>query len=223
MSSGSAPQEDKMTISDDGILHVLPPVCDEIDALLRNSNNIIVTTHYGMDGDAVGSVVALFEALTALGKKVRTVNPTPTPYNYKFIAPDGTFAPEIIDDCDFDLIVCLDAANGERIKYPASLEKKVPLINIDHHLGNTKFGSVNWIDGDSPCVSSSSWSCLMFCSIPNIWSSYFCIPSSWGAERSLIASLTSSIASSKSLTFPAAVSYSVSIDFSFSLAPSSSR
>ncbi len=127
-------------------------VCFQIDEQIRKSANIAITTHYGMDGDAVGSCVALREVLRDAGKRVIMINCTPTPYNYKFIAPDGSFETELPPDFAPDLFIVLDAATPGRIRRENPLPTGVPIVNIDHHIGNSLFGAYNWIEPKSPCV-----------------------------------------------------------------------
>lgn len=65
---------------------------------------------------------------------------TLTPANVRI--EEGTFT--------FDLIICADCANLDRIgsfyEENSSLFYEVPVVNIDHHAGNTNFGKVNIVD-----------------------------------------------------------------------------
>lgn len=51
---------------------------------------------------------------------------------------------------NFDLVVCADCANLDRVgafyEENSSIFYEVPVVNIDHHAGNTNFGKVNIVD-----------------------------------------------------------------------------
>ena len=49
-----------------------------------------------------------------------------------------------------DAAVVVDCANFERMGAICdSISKRGPLINIDHHGSNTRYGDINWIDAQS--------------------------------------------------------------------------
>ena len=130
----------------------LPPVCDKIDDLLRSAAVIAVTTHIRMDGDAVGSTIAMSEVLKAMGKDVRLFNPSPPPANTLFLSNGCRFHsdPQMLEGVE--LIISLDCANIERIGLPRGIELGVPRINIDHHISNSLNFEFDWVDDDAPCV-----------------------------------------------------------------------
>ena len=69
-----------------------------------------------------------------------------TPKGGKFDESDVTFRQT---GPKFDLIIAVDTPNLERLgnlAEPADLFYEIPLVNIDHHPSNEKFGKVNWIE-----------------------------------------------------------------------------
>lgn len=48
---------------------------DEILEKIKSANNIVVLTHENPDGDAIGSSLALYQALKALNKDVEVIIP----------------------------------------------------------------------------------------------------------------------------------------------------
>ncbi|MDH4358463.1 MAG: DHH family phosphoesterase [Candidatus Berkelbacteria bacterium] len=49
----------------------------------------------------------------------------------------------------FDLIIALDTPNLERLgklAQPADIFYEIPVINIDHHPSNERFGKINWVE-----------------------------------------------------------------------------
>ncbi len=76
----------------------------------------------------------------------KTVEIVITPLTGSFTSSDVSFrkaGPE------YDLIISLDTPNLERLDklaQPADIFYEIPLINIDHHPSNERFGKVNWIE-----------------------------------------------------------------------------
>ena len=52
---------------------------------IKQSNNILINVHRNPDLDSIGSAVALYQALTKMGKKVVLVCPHQIPENFKFL------------------------------------------------------------------------------------------------------------------------------------------
>ena len=60
---------------------------------LRAATKLVVVTHENPDGDALGSLVAMQEILTALGKDAVMFIPAsefPLPHEYRFLPLTGT-------------------------------------------------------------------------------------------------------------------------------------
>lgn len=114
---------------------------------LRTRRVFLLTSHARPDGDAVGSSVALALALESLGKQTRIVlrDPVPTPYAV-FPAVSRV---EIVDRVSgpADAAVYLECSDPSRPDIVGL--GQYAAINIDHHLGNTMYGTVNWFDGSA--------------------------------------------------------------------------
>src|SRR5215467_9808371 len=119
------------------------------EAILGRSR-FLLTSHARPDGDSIGSQVAMAAALRALGKSVRMVNrDAPAP---AYLSLPGVSAIEVADhvDGDYDALIVMECSDLGRPRV-AGLERYFA-INIDHHLGNTMYGAVNWFDeGASAC------------------------------------------------------------------------
>ncbi|MDQ7779543.1 MAG: DHHA1 domain-containing protein, partial [Planctomycetota bacterium] len=58
--------------------------------------------------------------------------------------------------------IALDSANLERIEgIAAVLRPDVPLVNIDHHGSNSRFGSINWVDPGSASVGEMIYDIIL--------------------------------------------------------------
>jgi phosphoesterase RecJ-like protein len=111
---------------------------------LRNGNRFALASHARPDGDSIGSQVSLALALRKMGKEVVVVSHDPAPlYFLKFPGIDDLKITTTVEE-QFDAVIMLECGYVDRAEI-SGLDKSF-LINIDHHLGNTKYGTVNWID-----------------------------------------------------------------------------
>ncbi|RJQ75564.1 MAG: bifunctional oligoribonuclease/PAP phosphatase NrnA [Desulfobacteraceae bacterium] len=121
-----------------------------IDQLERN-HKFLLASHTYPDGDAIGSLLALGLALKAMGKDVFLYNQSPIPAVYRFLPSVNAVRQQIAPDQAFDAAVLLDCGDMDRIGAAAAqtIGRMPLLINIDHHVTNTRFGHLHWIDVDA--------------------------------------------------------------------------
>ena len=115
----------------------------QMNQLISNANNILITCHKSPDGDAIGATLAWAEYLTSIGKEPTMIVPdqfpdflTWLPNSQKIVRYDKHH-----EKCDMlfkiaDLIFCLDYNTPSRVD-----EMEQSLVNspanrvlIDHHL-----------------------------------------------------------------------------------------
>lgn len=127
-----------------------PPIIDRILEAIRAAKAICVVGHIRPDGDCIGSQLGLTLALRAEGRKVHCWNEDVVPEKYRFLDPDGVFA-QPVRGVKFDCVVALDCASFERLgKAGPFIARRKPLINIDHHESNTRYGDINWVSPREP-------------------------------------------------------------------------
>lgn len=127
---------------------------NQIINLLKNSNHILIASHANPDGDAIGALIALGVSLDALNNKTTLYNESPIPAIYRFLPTVDRIVRHIDDQNLFDTAVILDCGDLERIGNALSTISRIPhIINIDHHVTNTRFGEFNLID-PSACATS---------------------------------------------------------------------
>jgi phosphoesterase RecJ-like protein len=116
--------------------------------LINRNKNFLIVAHKNPDGDALGSEIALAMALMKLKKNVYIYNQDPPPKRYsKF--PKASLIQTEKKNFKEDVTIFVDCAEADRIgKIKENIDFSKPLINIDHHIGNTKFGTVNVIKPD---------------------------------------------------------------------------
>jgi phosphoesterase RecJ-like protein len=123
-------------------------------ARLSAAQRVLITSHAAPDGDAIGSELGLAELAAALNVATVIVNHDPVPAALAFLPglEAVTVLPALPDglEQDFDLAVVLECPGLDRPGF-AGLER-LPIVNIDHHLENDRYGEVNYVDEDAPAV-----------------------------------------------------------------------
>lgn len=125
----------------------------QIAKFILESKKIGITYHVSPDGDAVGSVLALFNALKSLNKDCYIISKDTLSENLKFLKGSDEITGEITEAVDeTDVVVVLDCGNLERVS--ANLKEFTgTIINIDHHLSNDKYGDINYIDSNAAATA----------------------------------------------------------------------
>jgi phosphoesterase RecJ-like protein len=117
---------------------------DRLVAAIRSGKRFYVSSHQRPDGDAIGSAVGMALALRGIGKTADVVMDAPPPH---FLQPfpcvdEIRITRDVGDARDAALIMECGALDRTGV---AGLDGS-PVLNIDHHVGNTQYGTINWID-----------------------------------------------------------------------------
>ncbi|GBC63922.1 hypothetical protein DENIS_4921 [Desulfonema ishimotonii] len=114
---------------------------------LKQADRILVTSHINPDGDAIGALIAMGLSLEQMGKTVTLYNESPIPAVYRFLPSAGRIVAHTDPLETYDAAVVLDCGDIGRIGGLAGEIHRIPVvINIDHHMTNTRFGHLNDID-----------------------------------------------------------------------------
>ncbi len=115
--------------------------------MLRLGESFNLISHIQPDGDSIGSLLALGEALEQSGKRVRLFTPASVPGKYAFLkGSENISADSSAWDRDAAAVV-LDCSDLERAgHFKEAIEGAAVVINIDHHVTNRFFGTVNLVD-----------------------------------------------------------------------------
>ncbi len=135
-----------------GTLEMDPNLRDTIHQLLHTARHILLVTHVAPDGDAIGSLLALSWLLRAQELVVTLACEDPVPEIYAWLPGADQLVRASSDPVD--LVIALDCSDQQRMGrlFHAGLAR-TPLLNIDHHITNTQFGTVNWVDPSSVATS----------------------------------------------------------------------
>jgi len=134
-------------------------VPSDVLAAIRGARTIICATHTPMDGDGLGSGLALKRGLEAAGKRVTLVAEAPPPPSYAFLPGyDSILRLGSGPVPDADLVIALDAGGPDRLgRVFAERPKGVRIVNIDHHVSNSGYGDLNWIDKEAAAVGEQAY------------------------------------------------------------------
>ncbi len=138
-----------------------------IVAALKGSGSTAILSHVHPEGDTLGSALGCHLTLKALGKEVATFNPDPVPKNLRTLPG----AAEVIRadrlPRPFDCYLVVDATDPSRV---GGLLSEVPagslVINIDHHISNTHFGTYNWVDPEAAATGEMIYHLIEEMGIP---------------------------------------------------------
>ncbi len=132
---------------------------------LRQADKLVVVAHENPDGDALGSLIGMQGILSAIGKDCLMFiaeRDLPPPDEYHWLPLEGLVS-EPPADIDERTIVFLDCGNVER--NPALAFRRIdgdgpPILNIDHHHDNTRFGTVNLVVPEASCTAEIVWTLM---------------------------------------------------------------
>jgi len=123
----------------------------ELVAAVREARSIVCATHNPMDGDGLGCGLALLRLLRAAGKQCRFVTEAPAPRAYRFL-PGYDDIEQLGDGAPppCELLLGLDAGEPDRLgRLYAERAPGTKVANIDHHVSNSRFGDVIWVDAEA--------------------------------------------------------------------------
>jgi len=120
---------------------------------IRKNKRFIITTHINVEGDALGSELALAVLLKRKGKEAVILNQDKVPPEYRFL-PGVDAIKNKLGNFNFEVAVILDCSDLNRCgKIQKLFANAVTTLNIDHHISNSKFADINWV---KPRVSSAA-------------------------------------------------------------------
>jgi len=114
---------------------------------IKKRETFLITTHMNPEGDAIGSSLALALALSSIGKKVSVYTLDPVPKTLRFLPFSDKVKQVSRVDERFDAVITVDCGDLERIGFLS--KDNIPgdiLINIDHHVTNRGFGTLNMVE-----------------------------------------------------------------------------
>ena len=109
----------------------------------------LLICHVAPDGDAIGSLTGLAQALRHLEMAPIPACADTIPAGFEYIPGVERVVQRV--DQPFDLVVALDCSDRNRLGNLTDLPRfdQYRLVNIDHHITNLEFGDVNLVDAEA--------------------------------------------------------------------------
>ena len=116
------------------------------ESRLATARDIVLISHFNPDGDAMGSLTAIWHYLRARGKRARMILPSPYPEHTAFLDPQEPQDRIVVCEqqprearrlvASADLVICLDLNRLARTEYLEAdiLAARAQKVLIDHHI-----------------------------------------------------------------------------------------
>ncbi|MGZ3508960.1 MAG: DHH family phosphoesterase [Vulcanimicrobiaceae bacterium] len=119
---------------------------EEVVRELQARPAFVMVSHVKPDGDTLGAGLALGLALKKLGKRVHYFQQDPVPRNLRFLPDSQYVSREIPADLPANTLwVFCDMSDTARAGEFLPKVDRENILDIDHHLGNSYFGKLNFV------------------------------------------------------------------------------
>ena len=125
---------------------------ENIVSSLKTKDCFSIIAHVFPDGDAIGSSLALYNALKQLGKTCKVFIDDKLPQKYSYLPGFGSICSKN-EETEYGNVVVLDCGDIDRCgSFKKEVENADFCINIDHHITNKGYGLFNLILPDASSV-----------------------------------------------------------------------
>lgn len=146
----------------------LEPAYRALKEALDRARRVVLASHVRLDGDSLGTELAVYGHLKRKGLDVRIVNDTAAPDVFRHL-PNFEAArvfPEGFDPPP-DLVVVVDCPNFARIgRVAEAVRGRIPVAAIDHHVSNERFAAVNLLDLEACSSAEAFWKWMRWAGEP---------------------------------------------------------
>lgn len=133
-----------------------PENIQQFYTLIDRASRILLLAPKNIDGDTIGTNVALYLYLKSLGKKPILYSPVPLDEKFLWMPHIHEFVFSF-DPYEIDLIITSDTAvptlflgtDNEKVLF----SRGIPWINLDHHISNSKYGTLNMLNYEATSCS----------------------------------------------------------------------
>lgn len=128
---------------------------DAVVRAIATGQRFLITSHVAQDGDNISAQLALALILDQLGREVAILDADPVPRAFGFLPGVERVrqAAAVTRAADCALIVDTTRLSRTGLDWSA-VRPAMPLVNIDHHATNERFGDINWVDPGEPATCS---------------------------------------------------------------------
>lgn len=139
---------------------------EQASELIQSADRPLLICHIAPDGDAIGSLTGLGRALQKMGLEPAMACSDPIPPRFNYIPGIETVVQDI--RAVFDLFISLDCSDLRRLGRLSQVSTfgSTPLLNIDHHMTNLNFGTVNLVDPHASSTAEVVLRLLEYMAVP---------------------------------------------------------
>lgn len=129
----------------------------QIHDLLLHAREPVFISDERLDGDSLGSALALVDFMASIGKTVPVYVASTVPEQYRCLprAHQCTTSLCIFENPEIDLVVVFDCSDAEFVR---GLVERIPgnpqVVNIDHHITNSRYADVNQVVDNAPATAA---------------------------------------------------------------------
>jgi phosphoesterase RecJ-like protein len=132
---------------------------------IQKNQRFVLASHAKTDGDDGGSMLAMTMVLESMGKQAAPVAVGGVPLTLQFLPKQK----EILEDLPnpatkefYDAIILFGCNNKKRPGLVKIEDSALPILNIDHHHDNQRFGEINLVDEEKSSVAELTFEFLKF-------------------------------------------------------------
>lgn len=133
-----------------------PVAADEALRLFRSATTVLMPTHQNVDADGLASPLAIMHALSEFEfNVVPLISDGNLPRSLRFLPGIEQVKVYGVDSLpDYQLLCLADCSDRRRLGAfyeddPSRVDGQVPIVNIDHHVTNDRFGVVNLVEPEA--------------------------------------------------------------------------
>jgi bifunctional oligoribonuclease and PAP phosphatase NrnA len=142
-----------------------PRVPIEVIDAIKGRKRFLLVAHIGLDGDHLGSMLALYEGLISIGKDVEMLLPESVPSNFSFLSHLDKVQrsiEELKQTGRYDCVISLECPSQNRLPKGFNFSDYSDfVINFDHHPDNENYGNIQWIDPNTGALGELALDLLL--------------------------------------------------------------
>lgn len=114
--------------------------------------NFLAVPHVNIDGDDLGSMLALYWGMKKINKNITLFSPDNIPFMYNFM-PGIEKIQKTAPNNKFDAVLMLECSALSRMPAGINLKQLTGnVINLDHHPDNSMYGNLNYINSKAAAL-----------------------------------------------------------------------
>lgn len=139
-------------------------IWNELSECIAANNSFLISSHASLDGDCVGSELAMAWYLRSLSKEAVVYNLESVPQKFAFLH-DSVILTNEKPAGPFDVVLVLDCSNPKRLGWDGADAMAKCVVNIDHHRDNTNFGHVNVVGTNAAATGQIIYEYFSHCKL----------------------------------------------------------